>query len=230
MGGRERMTESAPGLLDDAPRTHRQVRWYTVLPELVLAVGLGWFLLTEPRAALSAFHSFHTIALMVAVAVTWPALRFVATRFVRRPVATAVLFGIGALAILKVVVLPAYQNHTVVETLGATRAATVVRSASLHGIDHRAEGAVRIYRHGDGTFVIGLVDFSIQPGPKYVLYLAAGVNRRSLAHSTRLADLRGNRGTQFYDVPAGIEVDREPWTVLVWCAIFDVPVANATPA
>ena len=52
----------------------------------------------------------------------------------------------------------------------------------------------------------------------------------SLNTPARATDLRGNRGTQFYDVPAGINVDHGSWTVLVWCQTFGVPVANATPS
>ena len=223
------MTASAPSG-PDRPRPRRRIRWYEFTPEVVLAVGLGWFGITEPRAAASAFRSGRAVALMAAVAVAWLALRFVAVWFVRRPLATAVLFGIGALAILKVVVLPAYQNHTVVEALAETRAPTVLRTGSFHGIDHRAVGTVRIYRDRDGRFVVGLADFTIQPGPDYDLYLAPGADRRNRERATRLGDLRGNRGTQFYDVPAGVEADRGPWTVLVWCQTFAVPVANATPS
>ena len=36
-------------------------------------------------------------------------------------------------------------------------------------------------------------------------------------------------GTQFYDVPADVDLAAGPWTVLVWCQTFGVPVANATP-
>jgi len=46
---------------------------------------------------------------------------------------------------------------------------------------------------------------------------------------TRIDDLRGNAGTQYYDAPAGIDLTAGPWTVLVWCQTFGVPVANATP-
>ena len=45
----------------------------------------------------------------------------------------------------------------------------------------------------------------------------------------RLDDLRGNKGTQYYPVPTGTDVATGPWTVLVWCQTFDVPVAGATP-
>jgi hypothetical protein len=45
----------------------------------------------------------------------------------------------------------------------------------------------------------------------------------------RLDDLRGNKGTQYYEVPAGTDVAAGEWTTLVWCQTFDVPVAGATP-
>ena len=224
------MTEIAPSVRDERPRALRRIRWYEFVPELVLAVGLAWFALTERRAAASAFRSGRAVALMASVAVAWLVLRFVAARFVRRPLATAALFGVAALALLEVVVLPAYQNHTVVETLPETRATTVLRTGSFHGIDHRASGTIRIYRDRDGRFVVGLLDFAIQSGPDYDLYLAPGTDRRSRDRSTRLGDLRGNRGTQYYDVPAGVEADQGQWTVLVWCQTFGVPVANATPS
>jgi hypothetical protein len=162
-----------------------------------------------------------------------------------------VLFLVAAAAILKVVVLPSYQDHTVVETLApATTPAPApvaevtpstvtvtappalpvkVRSDSLTGIDHRAGGTVNIYRHSDGHTVVGLEQFDIQPGPAYALYLVEGDNQQSLHDSVRLSSLRGNRGTQFYDAPETFALGDGPWTVLVWCETFDVPVANATP-
>lgn len=48
--------------------------------------------------------------------------------------------------------------------------------------------------------------------------------------AVELDALRGNQGTQFYDVPAGVPVDRGQWTVLVWCKRFAVPIAAAVPA
>jgi hypothetical protein len=88
---------------------------------------------------------------------------------------------------------------------------------------------VNIYRLSTGALVVGLEEFDIQPGPAYVVYVVPGSGRRDLDGGTRLSGLRGNRGTQFYDIPEGVDLGNDPWTVLVWCETFDVPVAHATP-
>ena len=73
------------------------------------------------------------------------------------------------------------------------------------------------------------VAFDIQPGPDYDVYVVPGADRMNRDAGTRIDDLRGNAGTQYYDAPAGIDLTAGPWTVLVWCQTFGVPVANATP-
>jgi hypothetical protein len=98
------------------------------------------------------------------------------------------------------------------------------------GIDHRAAGTVSIYRTPDGRHVVGLEAFDIQPGPDYDVYVVPGPDRDDHDGGTRLDDLRGNQGTQYYEVPAGIDIGHGEWTVLIWCQTFGVPVANATPA
>jgi len=97
------------------------------------------------------------------------------------------------------------------------------------GIDHRASGTVSIYRAPDGTHIVGLEMFDIQPGPNYDVYVVPGADRADRDGGARLDDLRGNRGTQYYRVPPGIDVGDGEWTVLIWCQTFGVPVANATP-
>jgi hypothetical protein len=105
-----------------------------------------------------------------------------------------------------------------------------IGAATFRGIDHRAEGAVNLYRQPDGSFVVGLEDIDIQPGPDYDVYVVPGADREDRDGGTRLDDLRGNKGTQFYAVPAEVALADGPWTVLVWCQTFGVPIANATPA
>jgi hypothetical protein len=99
----------------------------------------------------------------------------------------------------------------------------------LHGIDHRASGTATVYRQPDGCIVVGLEAFEIQRGPAYALYVVPGADRRDHRDGIRIDALRGNKGTQYYDTPESVAVVDGQWTVLVWCEIFDVPVANATP-
>jgi hypothetical protein len=100
----------------------------------------------------------------------------------------------------------------------------------FRGIDHRASGTVAIYRQPDGRYVVGLEDIDIQPGPDYDLYIVPGEDREDTQGGARLGDLRGNKGTQYYEVPAGLDLENGSWTVLVWCQTFAVPVAGSTPA
>jgi hypothetical protein len=252
--------------------------WYELLPELLLVAGLTWFLVDEPDAATSAFNSERAVTLIAAAAAIWLAARVALARWLRwRPVRTA-LFAVAALGALAVVVLPAYDDETVVEafppparetpapttrprtnpaptvpgtlpkpapttrppaspttTTTTTTTSTVptepvrLRSAPFEGIDHRASGTVSIYRSPDGRHIVGLETFDIQPGPDYDVYVVPGADRHDRASGTRLADLRGNRGTQYYEVPNDVDVGAGPWTVLIWCQTFGVPVANATP-
>ena len=238
------------------PATHRwyRPRWWELVPETLLVVGLGFFFLDEMDAATSAFRSARALTLMVAVAVAWIVVRLLLARFAPWPGARVVPLLAAAATILAIVVVPAYRTHTVVERLradpipfsdalndtgaqpasaGAPTAVVappeLLRTSSFQGIDHRARGTVSIYQRADGRHVIGLEDFDIQPGPDYDVYVIPGADRMNRDAGTRIDDLRGNAGTQYYDAPAGIDLTAGPWTVLVWCQTFGVPVANATP-
>lgn len=238
-----------------ARRLRIRVRWWELAPEAVLAAGLTYFLIDETQAATSAFKSVRALTLMAGVAVVWVAARVLLTGFTRWPLVRAVPFAVATVVILVVVVAPAYNDRHVVETLTVERfdAATaptgsgaadslpvpdppappavpvLVRTAQFRGIDHRAEGTVSIYRRPDGRFVVGLEAFDIQPGPDYDVYVVAGANRRDRDGGVRVDDLRGNSGTQYYDAASGVDLESGPWTVLIWCETFGVPVAHATP-
>jgi hypothetical protein len=224
------------------------VRWWELLPEVLLGLGLGVFAVTERSAATSAFSSTKSIALMAVVAMGWIAGRLVLVRYTKWPALRVLVFGAAALGVLKVVVLPAYSDTTVLETLpvatvvtsntansAAVPPATSVpptpvasRAGALRGIDHRASGTATIYLQPDGTSTLGLENIDIQPGPDYDVYVVPRTDADSKRDGTRLDDLRGNRGTQYYVIPTGTTVDQGEWSVLIWCQTFDVPVAGAT--
>ncbi len=250
-------------------------RWYELAPELVLVSGLTLFLVDEPDAATSALKSTRAVLLVVVAVAGWIGGRAALARFFRWRTARTAVFGLAAFGALAVVVLPAYDDDTVVEafpvapasdasadpsasTLRATKPATTapnsvdattpagepeatapptpppneperLRTAPFVGIDHRASGTVSIYRAPDGWHVVGLESFDIQPGPDYDVYVVPGTDRHDPDGGVRLDDLRGNRGTQYYEAPVDVDIGRGEWTVLIWCQTFGVPVANATP-
>ena len=295
-----------------AATARRLLRW-EFLPEAVLLAGLSIFFLDQTDAATSAFKSSKALAIIIAVTTGWLAARVALARLLPIAVARAAVFSVAAAMALAVVVLPAYDNETVIEafptavaapapaatpvpgaspstalpaqtspapkapvttsttrravappaasvaapasiepepttstTLPATEPASPdgvepapaasqpaperLRSGPIRGIDHRASGTAAIYRQPDGRYVVGLEDIDIQPGPDYDLYIVPGEGREDTKGGIRLGDLRGNKGTQFYEVPEGVDLANGPWTVLVWCQTFAVPVAGATPS
>lgn len=104
-----------------------------------------------------------------------------------------------------------------------------VRSAAFRGIDHRASGTGSIIRQPNGSYVVGLENIDFEPGPDYFVYVVPGNATRLGDGAVQLDKLRGNQGTQFYDVPSGTNPTDGEWTVLVWCRVFAVPIAAAVP-
>lgn len=103
-----------------------------------------------------------------------------------------------------------------------------IAAGSLSGLGQSASGTAALYRQADGTFGVGLEGIDIESGPDYFVHVVPGAGRLDPDGGANLGALRGNQGTRFYAVPAG--VDPTGWTVLVWCRAFVVPVAHATPA
>lgn len=105
---------------------------------------------------------------------------------------------------------------------------TLLTTGQLQGIDHRASGSAAVYRLVDGSHIVRLEDIDIQNGPDYLVYLVPGADQDSPGGGVDLGALKGNRGSQNYSIPAGVDVASGQFTVLVWCRAFSVPVANAT--
>jgi hypothetical protein len=94
-----------------------------LIPEIVLGAGLTFFLLDEFDAATSSLSSGRAVRLMLLTAVGWGAARLLAWRFVRSRAARLVAFGAAAIGVLAIVVFPAYDDTTVVETFPVADAA-----------------------------------------------------------------------------------------------------------
>lgn len=98
-------------------RLPRGLRWWELLPEVTVGAVLGFFVLTETSAVTSSLRSTKAILLMTAVGVIWAVARFVLVRFTRWPLLRLGAFAVAGFGVLAVVVFPAYDNTTVVETL-----------------------------------------------------------------------------------------------------------------
>ena len=163
----------------------------------------------------------------------------------RRPVISVAVLSVLAIAALAVLVVPTLHDKKVIEEFPAAAAVSEptasptaspttavpspvkISTGVLHGVGHDASGTVSIYRQPDGSAVVALEGIDIEPGPDYRVIVVRGADRQSPGDGLELDTLRGNQGTQYYEVPSGTDPG-DGWTVLIWCRAFGVPVANAT--
>ena len=108
----------------------------------------------------------------------------------------------------------------------------VVTGALVDGDSfHKGSGAVTLYRLEDDSLLLRMEDIAVTNGPQLHVYLisAHGVHGRDevQAHGyVDLGGLKGNIGSQNYEVPAGYEIPEE-LTVVVYCVPFQVVFATA---
>jgi hypothetical protein len=94
----------------------------------------------------------------------------------------------------------------------------------LQGIDHSASGRIVLFAESGGGLVrFEDVDIEGSVGPSVHLVPAG---KRRPGDGIRLGDLKAERGSFSYRVPASVDL-RQRWTVLVWCDPYDVPIAAA---
>lgn len=225
------------------------------IPQVILFGGMLLMLVVHPNAVRSGLMSTRAVLVNAGLLAAWLLLSFVVLpRLVRNVwVRSAVLTAIAVAAMI-VLVVPTLRDRKVVEAFPVPDAASqpapgasdagsdpgastptttapdpvTVSTGEISGIDHDATGRASIYRLGDGSFVVALVDIDIEPGPDYQVYVVRGDDQQAPGGGTHLAGLRGNQGTQYYEVPREVGDVGSGWTVLVWCRAFGVPVANAT--
>lgn len=107
-----------------------------------------------------------------------------------------------------------------------------LKSGQFVGADsfHQGAGAATIYELPDGTRVLRLDEFSVTNGPDLHVILAAGAapsGRSELGEYVDLGSLKGNAGSQNYDIPAGVDLSLYQ-SVVIYCVPFHVVFATAT--
>ena len=116
-------------------------------------------------------------------------------------------------------------------TEGASAAPRAIASGRFHSNAHETKGQATIYRLSDGKQVLRLTGFETSNGPDVHVYLVAAGDVNDNATVKRagfieLGALKGNRGDQNYDVPAGVDLTKYR-TVTIWCRRFGVNFGSA---
>jgi len=92
---------------------------------------------------------------------------------------------------------------------------------------HYGSGKVSVYE----KTVFLEADFEVGPGPKYHVYLVprANIRQNSDVPDTMFVDLgrlRAFKGSQRYEIPAGVDL-RKYQSVVIWCEAFSVLISPA---
>lgn len=88
---------------------------------------------------------------------------------------------------------------------------------------HQASGTARIIESGGKKYVRFEEDFTVSNGPDLFVHLGKDGKYDAKAN---LGKLKGNEGSQNYEIPADIDISQysEVW---VWCRAFSVPFGKA---
>ena len=112
--------------------------------------------------------------------------------------------------------------------------ATLVAGGELISHEHDTTGTVQLIRLADDRYQVVLRDLSTSDGPDLRVWLTDQEVRTGRAgwrvfddgEHVELGKLKGNHGTQVYDLPAGVDVTRYR-SVSIWCARFSVSFGAA---
>lgn len=96
---------------------------------------------------------------------------------------------------------------------------------------HMGSGTALLYRLADGNYVLRLEDFKGTNGPDLRVWLTTAkvVNTAGDVTAAKVLDLgplKGNIGSQNYEVPAGTIIDEQA-SVVIWCRAFSVLFSSA---
>lgn len=88
---------------------------------------------------------------------------------------------------------------------------------------HDARGTAKVLERAGGGQVLRLEDFFSTNGPELHVYLSADTTDGDYVD---LGILKGNRGSQNYDIPEGVDLATYD-NVLIWCKPFGVLFGSA---
>lgn len=89
---------------------------------------------------------------------------------------------------------------------------------------HRLSGAASVVERREGRLLV--LELDSENGPDLQLYVSPRADG-SVEGGTKVAPLKGNIGTQTYELPDGVDLGATPH-VVVWCERFSTPFGTAT--
>jgi len=208
-----------------------------VLAVPVVAVGLlagvwvsGGLISDDFRTsmALTAIWFAFSGATCVLIARRWRALRVpVVLAFVLTAGATGAYLGLTTLRDRvvheRVITAAAAPDAGSAQT---SRGPVELAEGSFHSHEHETVGEARVVRAADGTRFLTLTSFWTSSGPDLRVRLVLGNSFDGGADgAVDLGGLKGNRGDQQYEIPAGAAVTGR--TVVIWCRAFSAPFGSA---
>ena len=119
------------------------------------------------------------------------------------------------------------------DPMPADAAPQLLASGRFTEIDrvHRGSGSATIYRLPDGRPVLRFDDFEVTNGPDLHVLLVEHPNPTNRSHVMEgyidLGSLKGNIGSQNYDIPANIDLSKYS-TVMIYCMPFHVIFSTAS--
>lgn len=126
-----------------------------------------------------------------------------------------------------VVAMPEAERRD--ETNTAEPQSNIEASGTFRDADsfHQGSGRATIYALPDGKRVLRFEDFTVTNGPALSVYLVRGVDGDVDSGYLDLGKLKGNKGSQNYDIPEGTDLDLYR-SVVIWCVPFGVTFATAS--
>lgn len=108
---------------------------------------------------------------------------------------------------------------------------TVIGQGQFKDADsfHKGSGSVALYQLPDGSHVLRFEEFSVTNGPDlHVLLIQhpAPTSSADLGEYLDLGSLKGNIGSQNYEIPAGTDLSQYK-SVVIYCQPFHVVFATA---
>ncbi|WP_018351709.1 DM13 domain-containing protein [Longispora albida] len=105
----------------------------------------------------------------------------------------------------------------------------VLRRGSFISHEHETRGTAEIVRLADGRRVLALRDLDTSNGPDLYVWLSdrpAAFTELTKTKYLDLGRLKGNKGSQVYEIPAGADLGQVA-SVTIWCKRFSASFGAA---